>query len=117
MIAHRRDPSPWQPVASDFLKSCLVPEDDATVLVVDLIKAFARFLTVSSLDRRLSHVSHQDLRNFCDELENVKPKTLLIIEPFKDVLRDLGMTVEALWYFSSTNVRNFERAYPCETRE
>ena len=98
-----RNPDVWQPVASDFFTKCLVPNDDATVLVVDLIKAFARFLTVSSLDRRLSHVSHQDLRNFCDELENVKPKTCLITEPFKDVLKGLGMTPRNVTYASNTN--------------
>ena len=102
-LALVRDPGLWQPVASDFFKKCLVPNDDAVVLLVDLIPAFARFLTVSSLDRRLSHVSHQDLRNFCDELENVKPKTLLIIEPFKDVLEGLGMTPRNVRYVSNTS--------------
>ena len=111
-LALVRDPSLWQPVATDLFKKCLVPKDGAVVLLMDLISAFARSLAVSPLDQRLSVVLPQDLSSFCDELEKLDLKTHCIIQPFKDVLRDLGMTVEALCYFSSTiDVRNYRKGF------
>ena len=106
-----RDPGLWQPVATDLFKKCLVPtgDDGIVVLLTDLTSAFARSLAVSPLDRRLSHVSHQDLRSFCDELGKVTLTTYCIIEPFRAVLQDLGMTLERLWYFNSNNTMSYSK--------